>query len=268
MYLIAKNKIANYIQQYPEAQTNFLVWLKQFPYREGKRSLNDSKEFPAQWNITGESQLGNTHYKIRFRTNLFFKTTYIEWVGTIAEFGVYMENERKKMLALYPDMKVGHVVTMVPLTPPDFNKIVKSRKIKQTDIAVADQPHAPGIVSDRAIDFIFKTTAEYEAGLARAIILFDAGPTTPEGLELATLVTRLIHYEDRFIPFPKLDPLAVIKLKMRERGMVDQYPLDLIKLIGSKEELDQFLTGDKPLTEQALNVFYNYLKINFMSIEV
>jgi hypothetical protein len=46
-----------------------------------------------------------------------------------------------------------------------------------------------------------------------------------------------------------------------------QYPLDLIKLIGSKEDLDQYLSGEKALSIQALGVLYNYLKINFMDIE-
>ena len=266
MYLIAKNKIADYIQQHPEAETNFLVWLKEFRYRDGNR-LKDIKESSGDLNITVESQFGNANYKIRYRANIFLKTAYIEWVGTVAEFGAYMQNERKNMQALYPDIKVGHIVTKVSLTPPDLDKIKKSREVKQAEIATADQPHEPEVVSEQAIDFLFKTTAEYEASLARAISIFDAGPSTPECLELATLVPRLIHYENKYIYFHKLDPLTVIKLKMKEWGMGTQYPLDLIKLIGSKEDLDQYLSGEKALSKQALGVLYNYLKINFMDIE-
>lgn len=262
MYLIARNKIARYIKQHPEAETNFLVWLKEFPYREGKVShKNIGEDSPAGWKITGESQLGNSDYKIRYQGNLLLKTAYIDWVGTADEYRAHTQKEMENMLALYPDMKFGQVVTKVSITPPDFDKIEKSREMKQIDIAITAPPPVPEIVSDQVIDSPFNTTAEYEAGLARAIALFNTEPTT---LELEILIPKLVDYENRFIQFPELMPLAVIKLKMQEWRMVDDYPLDLIKLIGSKEEIDGFLSGDKPLSKHVTGVLYNYLSINFM----
>jgi antitoxin component HigA of HigAB toxin-antitoxin module len=264
MHLIAKNKISNYIQQHPEAETNFLVWLKEFPYREGKSLFKHIKELPAQWNITGEIQFGNNHYKIRYRANLCLKTAYVEWVGTVAEFGVYMENELKNLQILYPDLKVEHKTTHVVLTPPDFDELVKRRAFESLATTTDDEVYATNVISDQPVDFLFKTTKEYENALANVVRMFGAGPATAEFAELAVLVPRLTHYEDRHIQFRKLDPLDVIKLKMKEWDMGTQYPLDLIRLIGSKEDLDRFLSGEKPLSKQALDNLYKYLKINFM----
>lgn len=268
MYLIAKNKIADYIKQHPEAQTSFLVWLKEFPYRETKRSFNySSKEFPPQLVTTVESQFGNSNYKIRYCVNSFLKTAYIDWVGTANEFNAHLQNERKNRQALYPDTKIDHKVkiTHVTLRPPGLDELVKNREVIQAEIIPADQPNKLEVVSDQANDFLLNTIADYEAGLARAISIFSAGPATAKLLELGILIPQLVHYENRFIPFPELDPLTVIKLKMQERGMGEQYPLDLINLIGSREELVAFLSGEKPLTKQALRIFYNYLKIDFMA---
>lgn len=268
MYLIARNKIAEYIKQHPEAQTNFLVWLKEFPYREAKRSFNYDKTFSPEQNTTVESQFGNANYKIRYRVNSFLNTAYIKWVGTVDEYNVHTQKERANRRALYPDMKVGQVkITKVTLRPPDFDGLLREREVNQADVTINDKPHALKIISDEVIDFPFKTTTEYEAGLAKAINMFEAGPSTPEGLELAALVPRVVDYENKFILFPELDALTVIKLKKDEWGMGQQYPLNLIKLIGSKEELVRFLSGDKPLSKRALAIFYNYLKIDFMDNE-
>ncbi|MGF7081278.1 hypothetical protein [Mucilaginibacter sp. UYCu711] len=268
MYLIARNKIASYIKQHPEVQTSFLVWLKEFAYREAKRLLKHNSEFSPQLVTTVESQFGNSNYKIRYCINSFLNTAYIDWVGTVDEYREHTEKELANKLALYPDIKVGQFVTRVALTPPDLHKPEKGREVMQPEAATPDQLFEPEMVFKETMDFLLKSTEEYEAGLARAIGMFDAGPSTPEGLALAELIPELIHYENKFIPFAKLDPLTVIKLKMREMGMGSEYPLDLIKLIGSKEDLDQYLSGGKPLSKQALGHLYNYLQIHFMDIDV
>jgi mRNA-degrading endonuclease HigB of HigAB toxin-antitoxin module/antitoxin component HigA of HigAB toxin-antitoxin module len=259
MHLIARNKIASYIKQHPEAETNFLVWLKEFQYRIPK-GFKDVEDLVT----TVEGGVGNTDYRIRYRANHFLKTAYIDWVGTADEYRAHTQKELENLRALYPDMKVGHAVkiTNVTLHPPSFDELVKNRELKQANVIIADQTPVPEIVSDQAVDFPFKTNAEYEAGLARAIALFNTEPIT---LEVETLIPKLVHYENTFIKFPELTPLAVIKLKIQEWRFGNDYPLDLIKLIGSKEELDQFLSGDKPLSKHAIGVLYNYLKINFMS---
>ncbi len=267
MHLIARNKIASYIKQHPEAETSFLVWLKQFPYREGKAShKNIAEGSPAGWRITGESQLGNSIYKVRYQGNLLLKTAYIDWVGTEDEYRAHTQKELENLRALYPDMKVGHAVktTIVTLQPPSFDELAKKREVKQTDVTVTDQQNVPEIIFDQVIDYPFKSNAEYETGLARAITLLNAEPITKE---VEALIPKLVQYETTFIKFPELMPLAVIKLKMQEWQFGNDYPLDLVNLIGSKAELDQLLSGDKPLSKHATGVLYNYFKIDFMGIK-
>ncbi len=159
-------------------------------------------------------------------------------------------------------MKITHVI----LTPPDPIALLEKRKAEALETAPVERLTVQPALTEEQIKtlYLFNTTAEYESGLARAIEIFFAEPGTPERLELATLVPCLVHYEDKYTHLPELDPLDVVKLKMKEWGMGPQYPLDLINLIGGKEELDQFLSDEKQLSKHALRILYNYLKIDFM----
>jgi hypothetical protein len=95
---------------------------------------------------------------------------------------------------------------------------LKQREVAPIEATPVDELAVQSPLTEEQIKslYLFDTTAYYESGLARAIEIFFAGPATPERLELATLVPRLIHYENKYIYFHKLYPLDVIKLKMKE----------------------------------------------------
>jgi mRNA-degrading endonuclease HigB of HigAB toxin-antitoxin module len=271
MYLIAKNKIADYIKKHPEAETAFLVWLEQFPYIEGKHLLANAYQ-NGQTHTNGDSEFGSSKYHVRYHVSYLLKTAYIEWVGTSDEF---MKGYLKNVQAMNPGVKLEHKVkiTHVELRPPDPIAIIEQRKAPPVEtVSVEEPPVSPSLTEEQIKSlYLFETHEEYEAGLARAIEIFFAQPASKERLELASLVPRLVHYERKYINLPDLDPIAdsslkvlehLIKLKNVERGMADQYTSDLIKLVGSKENLDQFLASEKPLPKQVLTDLYNYLGLN------
>ena len=271
MYLIAKNKIVDYISKHPEAETDFLVWLEQFPYREGKHLLANAYQ-NGQTHTNGSSEFGNSKYHVRYQVSYPLKTAYIEWVGTSEEF---MKEHLKNVQTMNPDVKLEHKVkiTHVELRPPDPVAILEQQKATPVEtVSVEELPISPALTEEEIKSlYLFESPADYEAGLARAIEIFFASSASEERLELATLIPRLVHYERKHINLLDLDPVSAIELKIlehlinlknEESGAADQYPLDLINLIGSKEDLDQFLAGDKPLSKQTLNDLYNYLGLN------
>ncbi|MEO6980899.1 MAG: hypothetical protein ABI113_21065 [Mucilaginibacter sp.] len=62
--LIARNKIADYIQQHPEAQTVFLNWLKNFPYMEAKSITRRIERSSPEEFTRASSPLNNGEYQI------------------------------------------------------------------------------------------------------------------------------------------------------------------------------------------------------------
>jgi mRNA-degrading endonuclease HigB of HigAB toxin-antitoxin module len=214
MYLIAKNKIVDYISKHPEAETDFLVWLKQFPYREGKRLLANAYE-NGQTHTTGDSEFGNSKYHVRYQVSYLLKTAYIEWVGTSDEF---MKEHLKNIQTIHPGVKLEHKVkiTHIELRPPDPIAIIEQDKTTPVEaVSVEEPPVSPPLTEEQIRSFyLFATSEDYEAGLARAIEIFFAKPASKERLELATLVPRLVHYERKYINLPDLDPIADIALKV------------------------------------------------------
>ncbi len=92
---------------------------------------------------------------------------------------------------------------------------------------------------------ILKTKAEYNKAVTRTMEIFHAVPGTQESDELDLLLLLVKDYEDRHIRLPELDPIAVIKLKMEERGLKAK---DLESLIGSKGHVSSILSGRRELT--------------------
>src|SRR5688572_24064409 len=92
---------------------------------------------------------------------------------------------------------------------------------------------------------VIRTESEYQKAIKRTIAIFQTEPGTPEGDELALLLVLVKDYEDRHIKIPAVDPIEVIKLKMKELGMKAK---DLEPIIGSKGHVSSILSGRRELT--------------------
>lgn len=266
--LIAKNKIADYIQQHPEAQTVFLNWLKNFPYMEAKSISRQIERSSTGESSSASSPLDNGEYQIEYRTNYLLKTTYISWLGTRKELEDYMHAEFEKERAKNPGLNFRVIKTTVVLTPPP----PMSSSIKHTGEIMVNADGNPvniNFIEEVTVlprplyvesDLDYRTKVEYEQALNRAISIFDARPDTPEFEELSSLLPLVKHYEDTKLILPELDISDVIRLTIKNFDLLR--PM-LKPIIGRQEEVDLFLAGKQQLPEQMLKLICNNLGIRY-----
>ena len=96
-----------------------------------------------------------------------------------------------------------------------------------------------------------KTEADYDAALSVIEELMGAAPDTPEGDELAILVTLVEAYEAEHWPIEAPDPISAIEHVMEVRGM---YQKDIAALIGSQPHASEVLNRQRPLTLPMIRV--------------
>jgi antitoxin component HigA of HigAB toxin-antitoxin module len=266
--LIAKNKIADYIQRKPEAQTVFLNWLRDFPYREAKSIAFQIERSSPGESSSASSPLNHGEYQIEYHTNYVLKSTYISWLGTRKEMEDHLHTEFEKERAKNPGLNFRTIKTKVVLIPPP--PMSSSKRRKEEIIVNADgnplninfidevtRPATPVYVES---DQDYRTKAEYEQALNRAISIFDARPDTPEFEELSSLLPLVKHYEDTKLILPELDISDVIRLTIKNFNLL----MPMLKpIIGSEEEVDQFLAGKQLLPEETLKLICNSLGIRY-----
>lgn len=261
MHLIAKNKIAEYIQLHPEAQTAFGIWFKQFPYRERKRVITNEQVLAGA--LSGGSANIGGGYQVNYMLSHVLNTAHITWLGTEQERAIYEDQRFLDRKAKNPDAQMAQKVKVVSVTvkPPPLEAIL-SGQVTSRSVAHSDDDE-PVLVNDFAdSDQDFKTEAEYEAALTRAISIFDARPGTPEFDELRELLPLIKNYEYKMIILPPLDPVAVINFEMKKRNM---HTLYLKPMIGGDEEaIKQVLAGKKPLTDKMIEEIYHSFGIGFL----
>jgi HTH-type transcriptional regulator/antitoxin HigA len=103
---------------------------------------------------------------------------------------------------------------------------------------------------------VLKSEEVYQKAVKRALALFHYESGT-EAEELELLLVLIKDYEDKHISIPSLDPVEVIKLKMKEQGLKNK---DLEPIIGSKGHVSSVLSGRRELTlamAQRLKEFFN-----------
>ena len=103
---------------------------------------------------------------------------------------------------------------------------------------------------------VLKSEENYQNAVKRALALFHY-ENGAEADELEILLVLIKDYEDKHISIPALDPLEVIKLKMKEQGLKNK---DLEPIIGSKGHVSSVLSGRRELTlpmAQRLRKFFN-----------
>ena len=105
---------------------------------------------------------------------------------------------------------------------------------------------------------VIKTKAEYNKALKRSMNIFMATENTPEADELDLLLVLIKDYEDKHITLPELDPIDVIRLKMKEHGIKAK---DLEALIGSKGHVSSILSGRRELTLKIAQKLKNYFQL-------
>ena len=83
-------------------------------------------------------------------------------------------------------------------------------------------------------------------------------PESKAGEQLQIALLLIKQYEDLNYAIPSPDPLAIVKLKMEEKGLISK---DLVNWIGSKSYVSALLSGKKPLTLRIAKVLHQKLGI-------
>ena len=265
MDLITKNKIAGYIEQYPEAETSFLFWLKDLDYKYGERLLSSFEKPNGNTAFVIECQLGIGDYITTLCVNPLLKTAYIIWLGSKADYFVY---EEEKLKAKYPNSKFERkqITTTVVLPAPDIHMFSKKKPqhtnttISATWLTKNSVLNVSTGIAIKSNDPGFKTKAEYDTAIEKVISLFYSKPQTPEFDELALLLPLLKNYEANHFKLPEITPLDAIKYKMK---MLEITTSQLTHIIGSSEDADLFFSGGKAVSKNTLGDLYRMLCINF-----
>lgn len=105
---------------------------------------------------------------------------------------------------------------------------------------------------------VIKTETAYQKALKQAMKIFQAKDGTPEADELAVLLLLIKDYEDKHIFIPDVNPIDVIKLKMKERGLKAK---DLEPLIGSKGHVSSILSGRREITLKIAQRLKDYFQL-------
>ena len=108
-----------------------------------------------------------------------------------------------------------------------------------------------------------KSKADYEAALARIMILMDAEKDTPEGDELDVLGTLVEAYEAKLYAIAKPNPVEAIRFRMEQYGLQDK---DLVPYIGHSGRVSEVLNYRRKLTLPMIRRLNEGLKISTESL--
>lgn len=264
MNLIAKGKLANYIQQYPKAQVALLTWFKRFKHNEEVFEMDHDIGFR-----TYETGLDNGEYKLKYSLNHLFKTGYINWFGTYEDFITYNQKSFDARKAINPNLKRVRIEIKAEAKfnlrfPGDDISSITEESVFNTKI---NPDNSFGTFENKNYDYDkdgeqnIKINFDYQRALTRAIAILNAQPQTDEFNELALLLPLIKHYEDSNIVLPELNPLDAVKLRMRDQKLTRPF---LTKIIGSEDLVNLFLSGKETLPPSVLENLYNRLKISFL----
>ena len=101
---------------------------------------------------------------------------------------------------------------------------------------------------------------EYKQMLDWVDMQFDSPPPikSERGEQLQIVLLLIKAYEDVHYVIPIPDPIEVIKMKMKEKGMRNK---DLVDKIGSKGYVSALLNKRKPLTLELAKWFHKELGV-------
>jgi HTH-type transcriptional regulator / antitoxin HigA len=107
---------------------------------------------------------------------------------------------------------------------------------------------------------IIKTEKEYQDLLEWVDTQFDLNiaPESKDGGYLQIVLLLIKQYEDLHYAIPSPDPIEIVKMKMKENGLMNK---DLVNWIGSKGYVSALLSGKKPLMLRIAKVLHQKLGI-------
>jgi len=257
MNLIAKNKITSYIENHPEARVKLLIWLREFPYREGKMRPKTNEDSGNAAVSTGVCMPGLGEYAIRYLVNPDASIFCIIWVGSEEEFKALMLKEHNTLKQKDLDLFEVNVEIEVKLMPPpprafDFDE-PENHNSKRLDTA----PMGDELDDQQAII----TTTEYQPILDRVISIFDSSPDSREFEEMLGLLPSIIRYEAFELKFP---PVYAYEVAQQKINMFQMSPGDFATYIGySEEEINRALGGDPDAPEELLIKLFKVLNVPF-----
>ncbi len=104
-----------------------------------------------------------------------------------------------------------------------------------------------------------KTEKDYQDGLERLNVIFDAPIDTKEGDEAEILSLLIENYENEHYPIDAPDPIEAIKIRMEELNMRQK---DLVGIIGGKSRVSEILNRKKRLTVDMIRELERILQIS------
>ncbi|HLT50660.1 MAG TPA: hypothetical protein VKZ93_01820 [Arenibacter sp.] len=100
---------------------------------------------------------------------------------------------------------------------------------------------------------------DYQKGLERLEVIFDAPINSKEGDEAEILSLLIENYENEHYPIEAPDPIEAIKIRMEELNMRQK---DLVGIIGGKSRVSEILNRKKRLTVDMIRELERILQIS------
>jgi HTH-type transcriptional regulator / antitoxin HigA len=108
-----------------------------------------------------------------------------------------------------------------------------------------------------------KSKQDYELALSRIDELWDAEPNTSASDELDVLTTLVEAYEQKVFEIEAPDPVAAIKFRMEQQGLVAS---DLINVLGQRSRVSEVLNKKRKLSIAMIRSLHKELKIPLNSL--
>lgn len=106
--------------------------------------------------------------------------------------------------------------------------------------------------------FIIETEKKHKEATARFEEIYEAKKGSKEYKEMMLLALLINQYEKKTYPFPELDPIELIKLRMED---FDLKPSDLAKAYGDKGTISKVLNYKQHLSLNMIRLFSKMLRI-------
>lgn len=103
-----------------------------------------------------------------------------------------------------------------------------------------------------------ETEKEYKAASARFEEIYDAQKGSSYFKEMQLLALLINEYEKRNFSLPEVDPIELIKIRMKDFGYK---PADLAKEYGDKGTVSKVLNYKQPLSLNMIRLFSKLLRI-------
>ena len=105
-----------------------------------------------------------------------------------------------------------------------------------------------------------KSAADYDWALNRLNDIFDAPADSPEGDEAEVLTVLIEKYEEQHHPIGLPDPIAAIRIRMKELGLQQK---DLADAFGGANRVSEVLNGKRSLTVNMIRELHTLLQLPY-----